>query len=69
MTNNFISVTQTDEKIVYLNATFIEGIDQRSDHTLITMAFGSQNYYRVTETPEQIIKKIEKTGFITTIIK
>jgi uncharacterized protein YlzI (FlbEa/FlbD family) len=69
MTNNFIKLTQTDEKVVYLNATFIEGIDQRADHTLVTMAFGSENFYRVTETPEQIIKKIEDTGTFKTIFK
>lgn len=69
MTNNFISVTQTDEKIVYLNATFIVSIRRMSDHTHITMGFDSENYYRVIETPEQIFKKIEETGFITTMVK
>jgi uncharacterized protein YlzI (FlbEa/FlbD family) len=69
MTNNFIKLTQTDEKVVYLNATFIEGIDQRADHTLVTMAFSSENFYRVNETPEQIIKKIEDTGTFKTIFK
>jgi uncharacterized protein YlzI (FlbEa/FlbD family) len=69
MTNNFISLEQIDESVVLVNASFIESIEQMSRYTIVTMSFGSGMTYRVIETPEQIIKKIEDTGTFKTIFK
>jgi hypothetical protein len=52
-----------------VNASFIEAFEQMSKYTTVSMAFGSENFYRVTETPEQIIKKIEETGTFKTTFK
>ena len=69
MTNNFIKLTQIDERVIFVNASFIEAFEQMSKYTTVDMAFGSENFYRVTETPEQIIKKIEETGTFKTTFK
>lgn len=65
MTNNFIELIQTNELPIHLNSVFIEGIEQTGEmenETLITMGFGSKNFYRVKETPKEVIKKIEESG-------
>jgi len=69
MTNNFIELTQTNDLPVQLNSVYIEGIEQMEDDTMITMAFGSKNFYRVKETPKQVIKKIEESGTFKMVLK
>lgn len=66
MTNNFITLTQTNDKLVNLNAMFIESIEEMDDDTMVTLGFGSKNFYRVKETPKEVIKKIENTGIFKT---
>ena len=69
MTNNFIELTQTNDLPVQLNSVYIEGIEQMEDDTMITMACGSKNFYRVKETPKQVIKKIEESGTFKMVLK
>jgi|LauGreDrversion4_2_1035121.scaffolds.fasta_scaffold237124_3 uncharacterized protein YlzI (FlbEa/FlbD family) len=69
MTNNFIELTQTDELTIHLNCMYIEGIEQMENETLITMGFGSKNFYRVKETPKEVIKKIENSGNFKMVLK
>ena len=69
MTNNFIELTQTDDLKIHLNCMYIEGIEQMEDETFITMGFGSKNFYRVKETPKEVIKKIEDSGNFKMVLK
>lgn len=69
MTNNFIKLTQINKNKVYLNASLIESIEETDDKTLVNMTLNSKSTYQVIETPEQIIKKIEETGYFKTILK
>ena len=60
--NSFIKLTSTKDKIIILNITHISSIQEIKHGSYITMAFKENNNSEceVKETPEQILKKINK---------
>jgi len=66
MGNNLIKLTTSDDKKIIINSMLIESIEEVEDGSYITMGFASNHYYRVNETPEEVVKKIDKSGFFKT---
>ena len=59
--NSFIKLTSTNDKTIILNITHISSIQEIKHGSYITMAFKESNSEcEVKETPEQILKKINK---------
>ena len=68
MTNNFIKLT-SDGKVLMLNAMFIEAVEEMEGDTCISMSLNSNRIYRVEETVDVVMKKIDETGTFKTILK
>lgn len=68
MTNNFIKLT-SDGKVLMLNAMFIEAVEEMEGDTCIGMSLNSNRIYRVEETVDEVMKKIDETGTFKTILK
>jgi uncharacterized protein YlzI (FlbEa/FlbD family) len=58
-----ITLTTRDNKKVVLNSSLIQSIEEMEDSSIIYFGFGSDHFYRVTETIEQILKLIDKTDY------
>ena len=58
-----ITLTTRDNKRVVLNSSLIQSIEEMEDGSIIYFGLGSEYFYRVTETIEEILKLIEKTDY------
>jgi uncharacterized protein YlzI (FlbEa/FlbD family) len=58
-----ITLTTRDNKKVVLNSSLIQSIEEMEDSSIIYFGFGSDHFYRVTESIEQILKLIDKTDY------
>mgnify|MGYP000300411732 FL=1 len=58
-----ITLTTRDNKRVVLNSSLIQSIEEMEDGSIVYFGFGSEHFYRVTETIEKILKLIEKTDY------
>jgi uncharacterized protein YlzI (FlbEa/FlbD family) len=58
-----ITLTTRDNKRVVLNSSLIQSIEEMEDGSIIYFGLGSEHFYRVTETIEEILKLIEKTDY------
>lgn len=62
--NNFIKLTDLfKDKLIVVNATLIQSIHEQTNGSYLVMSFGNNSTIHVKETPEQIIKLIEKSGY------
>jgi uncharacterized protein YlzI (FlbEa/FlbD family) len=52
-----------------LNAMFIEAVEEMEGDTCISMSLNSNRIYRVEETVDEVMKKIDHTGTFRTILK
>ena len=59
--NNFIKLTEIDYGgVVILNSSLIQSIEECKTGSRIEMGFKSTKTYYVKETPDQVLKKINK---------
>ena len=58
-----ITLNTRDNKRVVLNSSLVQSIEEMEDGSIIYFGFGSEHFYRVTETIEEILKLIEKTDY------
>jgi uncharacterized protein YlzI (FlbEa/FlbD family) len=58
-----ITLTIRNSKRVVLNSSLIQSIEEMEDGSIIYFGLGSEHFYRVTETIEEILKLIEKTDY------
>ncbi len=58
-----ITLTTRDNKRVVLNSSLVQSIEEMEDGSIIYFGLGSEHFYRVTETIEEILKLIEKTDY------
>lgn len=58
-----VTLTTRDNKRVVLNSSLIQSIEEMEDGSIIYFGLGSEHFYRVTETIEEILKLIEKTDY------
>jgi uncharacterized protein YlzI (FlbEa/FlbD family) len=58
-----LTLTTRDNKRVVLNSSLIQSIEEMEDGSIIYFGLGSEHFYRVTETIEEILKLIEKTDY------
>ena len=58
-----ITLTTRDNKRVVLNSSLVQSIEEMEDGSIVYFRFGSEHFYRVTETIEEILKLIEKTDY------
>ncbi len=58
-----ITLTTRDNKRVVLNSSLVQSIEEMEDGSIIYFGFGSEHFYRVTETIEGILKLIDKTDY------
>jgi uncharacterized protein YlzI (FlbEa/FlbD family) len=58
-----ITLNTRDNKRVVLNSSLIQSIEEMEDGSIIYFGLGSEHFYRVTETIEEILKLIEKTDY------
>ena len=58
-----ITLTIRNSKRVVLNSSLIQSIEEMEDGSIVYFGFGSEHFYRVTETIEKILKLIEKTDY------
>ncbi len=58
-----ITLTTRDNKRVVLNSSLIQSIEEMEDGSIIYFGLGSEHFYRVTETIEEILKLIDKTDY------
>ena len=67
---NFIKLTtMNSDKVLILNSTLIESILEQKNGSYIVMGFDGSDSHYVKETPEEIVKLIEKSNYFTTITK
>jgi uncharacterized protein YlzI (FlbEa/FlbD family) len=66
--NNFIKLTElSSDKTLVLNSNFIQSIREEKKGSYIRMAFKeTYGHYEVKETIEEIMKKIDKSTWLTT---
>ena len=58
---DFIKLTEIDNGgVVILNSSLIQSIEEYKTGSLIVMGFKSTTTYYVKETPDQVLKKIDK---------
>ena len=58
---DFIKLTDIDlDKVIILNSSLIQSIEEYKTGSIIVMGFKSTTTYYVKETPDQILKKIDK---------
>ena len=62
---NFIKLTNRDGDEVRVNSSYILYIEEVEDGSYIKFSFSDNSSIRVTETPEEVYKKIEKSEYIT----
>jgi uncharacterized protein YlzI (FlbEa/FlbD family) len=58
-----ITLTTRDNKKVVLNSILLQSIEEVEDGCIIYFGFGSEHFYRVTETIEEVLKLIDKTDY------
>ena len=58
-----ITLNTRDNKRVVLNSSLIQSIEEMEDGSIIYFGLGSEHFYRVTETIEEILKLIDKTDY------
>jgi len=58
-----ITLTTRDNKRVVLNSSLVQSIEEMEDGSIIYFGFGSEHFYPVTETIEEILKLIDKTDY------
>ena len=59
--NNFIKLKDIDlDKVIILNSSLIQSIEEYKTGSIIVMGFKSTTTYYVKETPDQVLKKIDK---------
>jgi uncharacterized protein YlzI (FlbEa/FlbD family) len=59
-----ITLTTRDNKRVVLNSSLIQSIEEMEDGSIVYFGFGSEHFYRVTETIEEILKLIDKSDYL-----
>jgi uncharacterized protein YlzI (FlbEa/FlbD family) len=59
-----ITLTTRDNKRVVLNSSLIQSIEEMEDGSIIYFGLGSEHFYRVTETIEEILKLIDKSDYL-----
>ena len=58
---DFIKLTDIDlDKVIILNSSLIQSIEEYKTGSIIVMGFKSTTTYYVKETPDQVLKKIDK---------
>ena len=58
---DFIKLTEIDNGgVVILNSSLIQSIEEYKTGSLITMGFNTSPTYYIKETPDQVLKKIDK---------
>ena len=62
---NFIKLTNRDGDEVMVNSSYILYIEKVEDGSYVKVSFSDHSAIRVTETPEEIIKKIDKSEYVT----
>jgi|688.fasta_scaffold306708_3 uncharacterized protein YlzI (FlbEa/FlbD family) len=59
-----ITLTIRNSKRVVLNSSLIQSIEEMEDGSIVYFGFGSEHFYRVTETIEEILKLIDKSDYL-----
>jgi uncharacterized protein YlzI (FlbEa/FlbD family) len=59
-----VTLTTRDNKRVVLNSSLIQSIEEMEDGSIIYFGLGSEHFYRVTETIEEILKLIDKSDYL-----
>ena len=59
-----ITLTIRNSKRVVLNSSLIQSIEEMEDGSIIYFGLGSEHFYRVTETIEEILKLIDKSDYL-----
>lgn len=63
---NFIKLTDLfKDKLILVNSTLIQSIHEQTNGSYLIMSFGDNSTIHVKETPDQIIKLIEKSEYFT----
>jgi hypothetical protein len=57
-------ITIRNSKRVVLNSSLIQSIEEMEDGSIVYFGFGSEHFYRVTETIEEILKLIDKSDYL-----
>lgn len=63
---NFIKLTDLiKDKLIIVNPTLIQSIHEQTNGSYIIMSFNNNSAINVKESPEEIMKLIEKSDYLT----